>query len=143
MSSAPPALSRRARPAASRRARRAAAGLLVAIALGVGAAACSTATPSRDDLVDALVTSGLSKAESACAADAVVDNLTDDELAEIVERGGSGAPRDDPKDADDTMDKLRTALNVCRDQAAATSTTVPAPSTTTSTTIPAASTTTP
>ena len=102
-------------------------------------AACSTSAPSRNELVDALRTSGLSKAESTCAADAIVDNLTDDEVAEIVERGGGGAPRDDPKDTNDTMDKLRAALTVCRDQAAATSTTLP----TSSTTTPTSSTTTP
>lgn len=111
-------------------------GLLVAVGLGVVTAACTTSAPSRDELVDALRTSGLSKAESTCAADAIVDNLTDDEVAEIVERGGGGAPRDDPKDDNDTMDKLRAALTVCRDQAAATSTTIPTSSTTATSAVP-------
>jgi hypothetical protein len=116
--------------------------VLVVVAVTVAAAACSAGAPSRDELVESLITSGLSESESTCAADAIVDNLTDDEIAQIVERGGGGAPRDDPQDADDTMDKLRAALNVCRDQAAATSTTVPG-SSTTSTTVAATSTTAP
>ena len=129
----------------SARVRRAIAGALVVAGMGLAATACSAGAPSRDELVESLITSGLSKAESTCAADAIVDNLTDDEVAEIVERGGGGAPRDDPEKADDTMDKLRAALAVCRDQAAATSTTtVPASPTTvpaSTTTVPASTTT--
>ncbi|MBX3287108.1 MAG: hypothetical protein KF703_17300 [Actinobacteria bacterium] len=124
-----------------RRAARLVGAVLAVVALGVGATACGTKPPSRQELVDSLVTSGLPKSESTCAADAIYDNLSSDEIAEIVERGGSGAPRDDPQDANDTMDKLRAALGVCRDQAAATSTTVPS-SSTTSTTVPGSSTTT-
>lgn len=70
--------------------------------------------PSRDELVEALESSGIPAAKAECAADAVLDELTEDEIIEIVERGPAGAPRDDPDSSDDASDRVRAALAECQ-----------------------------
>ncbi|MGN6695174.1 MAG: hypothetical protein ACTHN0_13445 [Aquihabitans sp.] len=106
------------------RARRALAGCAVALTvLGVGA--CSSPAPSQRELSEALVDSGLSKKVADCTASALTDSLTENELAELTERGAGGAPVDDPKKDDDSYDKLQKAMTACRDlqaQAAPTTT---------------------
>lgn len=91
--------------------------MLVAIALVVGLAACSAGAPSRDELVDALVTSGMERSLAECAADAFTTTLTDDELDLLAERGPSGLPADDPARTDDANDQLREAMTACRTSA--------------------------
>lgn len=82
--------------------------------------ACSS-TPERDELVDALVRSGLSEAEARCAADAVYDNLPEDQIASIAERG-SGAARDTDAD-DDPVDIARREITACQVEHQVTTTT--------------------
>lgn len=90
--------------------------LLVVMAAGLGAlTSCSSPVPTRTELVKALETSGIPAAQAMCSADAIVKNLSHDQVALIVERGGGGAPPDDPKRTDDTSDKVRAALAACRD----------------------------
>lgn len=113
------------------RARRA----LVALAavftvLGVGA--CSSPAPSQGELSAALVDSGLSKKVADCAASALTDSLTKNELAELTERGAGGAPVDDPNEDGDSYDKLQKAMATCRDLQAQAS-----PTTTVATSLPA------
>lgn len=94
---------------------------VVRSALLAGALAAAFATvgcsspPSRSDITDALITSGLSEEVARCAADALVDELSDDELVQLTERGGGGAPVDDPDRDDDASDRVRAALTACRD----------------------------
>lgn len=89
--------------------------LLVAGTLSFGVLACSTATPDRADLTDALVTSGLPRTVAQCASDALVSELSTDELDLLVERGNGGAPTDDPDRDDDAADRLRAALAGCQE----------------------------
>ncbi|MFN8019445.1 MAG: hypothetical protein U0P45_15180 [Acidimicrobiales bacterium] len=77
-------------------------------------AACGEPTPSTKDLTDALVASGVPKAEASCTAKAVTETLSKAELQKLVERGSGGAPVDDPKDQGDTADRLRKAMDACR-----------------------------
>lgn len=70
--------------------------------------------PSRSELVAAYESSGMPPAQAECAADAILDNLSDHEVSMIVERGPSGAPVDDPDVADEPIDLARTALGECR-----------------------------
>lgn len=98
-----------------------------AIALLTGAvgaatvlAGCSDA-PSEPDLVDSLVLSGLSPAEAACAAGALYDNLPDDEIAAIAERGPS-AVIDDPDVPDEPIDVARSEIAACRRATSSTTT---------------------
>ena len=109
--------------------RRPLAGLGLAAAL-LGGAACSTPAPSRGEIAEALVDSGLSQEVADCTASALTKSLSTSELAEITERGSGGAPVDDPKRADDSYDKLVRAMADCRDLQAATE------PTTTTTTVP-------
>jgi hypothetical protein len=111
------------------RARRALAGAAIVVgALGIGA--CSSPAPSQGDLSAALVDSGLSKKVADCASKALTESLTKNELAELTERGAGGAPVDDPKDTNDSYDKLQKAMAVCRDlQARAAPSTTVAPAT--------------
>lgn len=107
--------------------------VLAVVGLTVVLVACSAATPDRDELVGALQTSGVPADVARCAADAIEDSLSTDELAQIVERGPGGAPADDTERTDDPSDKVRAALAECREQLP--TTTVPA-----ETTVPGAST---
>lgn len=70
--------------------------------------------PTRNELVSAYESSGMPPAQAECAADAILDNLSDHEVSMIVERGPSGAPVDDPKVDDEPIDRARTALGECR-----------------------------
>ena len=108
--------------------------MAVLVALTVTAGACAEPAPDRAELVDLLERAGISADESKCAAKAVVDNLTDAQIEDIMQRGGS-ALVDDPKRTDDASDKVRTALATCRDKAAATSTTVSSTTLVTETTL--------
>ena len=78
---------------------------------------CGASAPSRAELVRSLKRSGMPAAEASCAAGAIFATLSDKQVAEIVQRGGSGAPYDDPKRTDDDMDKVRAALTKCRNKA--------------------------
>ena len=90
--------------------------LLAAVGLGLGLfTSCSSPVPSRTELVTALETSGIPRSQATCAADAILKNLSHDQVQLIVERGGGGVPPDDPKRTDDPSDKVRAALGVCRD----------------------------
>lgn len=91
----------------------------------LGAVGCSAEAPERDRIAESLEASGLPKAAAECTADALVDSLSDEELARIVERGGGGAPTDDPARTDDTADQLRDAMNGCRALVTPTTTAVP------------------
>jgi ribosomal protein L12E/L44/L45/RPP1/RPP2 len=108
---------------ARRRAHRAGPAVAVVLALAVVLGACAEPAPDRAELVDLLERAGISADESRCAAKAVVDTLTDAQIQDIMQRGGS-ALVDDPKRTDDASDKVRTALAACRDAAAPTSSTV-------------------
>lgn len=81
-----------------------------AVALG----GCGSKEPSKAELRDALMDSGLSREVSTCVADAVLDTLSPAEVERLVERGSGGAPQDDPKRTDDSADKLREAMTACR-----------------------------
>ena len=113
----------RAAPAPGHRRTRVAA-LALAVTLGAMAVlgACAK-TPTDPQLVDALVKSGIPKAEATCASKAIHASLTKAQIARIVERGSSGAPQDDATRTDDPLDKVRAALTTCRDTAAALTTT--------------------
>ena len=93
-----------------------------------GAVSCADPPPS-DDLVEALERSGLPAEQARCAADAIYEHLDDDQIAEIAERGPSGAPRDDPERTDDPMDLVREDMSKCR-ALGPTTTTTTAPSST-------------
>lgn len=101
-----------AHPRSARRARWLApvVGPIVVLA---GAVSCAD-PPSSDDLVEALERSGLPAEQARCAADAIYEHLDDDQIAEIAERGPSGAPRDDPERTDDPMDLVREDMSKCR-----------------------------
>ncbi|MEO6987735.1 MAG: hypothetical protein ABI239_03715 [Aquihabitans sp.] len=71
--------------------------------------------PNHSELVDAYESSGMPPALAECAADAILDNLSDHEVSMIVERGPSGAPVDDPDVDDEPIDRARAALTECRD----------------------------
>lgn len=71
--------------------------------------------PARSELVGAYESSGMPPALAECAADAILDNLSDHEVSMIVERGPSGAPVDDPEIDDEPIDRARAALTECRD----------------------------
>jgi hypothetical protein len=75
---------------------------------------CGAEVPSRAELVESLERSGLPTAKAECAADAVLGELTDDEIIRIVERGPAGAPRDDPDVDGDSADRVRAALAECQ-----------------------------
>ncbi len=102
--------------------------LLVSVAGGLTllSAACSTPAPSRSELADALVDSGIPAPVARCTAEAITESFDDDQLARIVERGPGGAPTDDPDRTDDAVDKVGLALAACRAQLPTTT----APSTT-------------
>lgn len=81
-------------------------------------------------MVRALRTSGVPAAQAQCTADAIYDNLTDDQVRQLADRGNGGTPKDDPLRTDDALDKLNAAMATCRDVGTATTTTVPATPTT-------------
>lgn len=86
----------------------------VAAACAVGLGGCGADAPSRDELVHALELTGISSEKAECAADAVLENLSDEQIVRLVERGPAGAPRDDPDRSDDAADQVREALTECR-----------------------------
>jgi hypothetical protein len=88
----------------------ASAALAVAVLVVAG---CAAGAPSRTEFVDALRTTGLSQSEAGCVADAVLDELTEDEVALIVDRGPSGAPVDDATQGRDSLERVRAAVAAC------------------------------
>jgi len=117
-----------------------------ALAVGLaalGVAGCSASPPSQNELAQALEDSGLSAEMATCTSKAVIDNLSDEQLAELTERGAGGAPVDEPDRTDDAADKVREALTACRDTLAITTTTVTTTTTTSAPTDAGAATTTP
>lgn len=106
------------RRSSSPRRRTATQGFLAALggALALLVTACSTPTPSRTELADALEDSGIPADVARCTAEAITESFDEDQLAQIVERGPSGAPADDPDRTDDPADRVRDALAVCRAQ---------------------------
>jgi hypothetical protein len=109
-----------------------------AAVLAVGASGCATEVPSRGELVAAFESSGLSADLAGCVTDAVLENLPDEDLIRLVERGSGAGPRDDPNRDDDPYDRTRAALTACQEAAAATSTTT---TTTTTAVVPTSDTT--
>lgn len=101
-----------------RRPRRFPAAVVTAVLVlmaSTGAGACSASTPDRAELTDALATSGLPQDVARCAADALVSELSQEELDVLVERGNGGVPVDDPDRDDDPADRLRAALAGCQE----------------------------
>lgn len=88
---------------------------VAACALSVGVAACAAPTPDRAELTDALAASGLPQDVARCAADALLSELSQEELDVLVERGNGGVPVDDPDRDDDPADRLRAALADCQE----------------------------
>lgn len=86
----------------------------VAVACVVGLGGCGADVPSRGELVHALELTGISTEKAECAADAVLESLSDEQIALLVERGPAGAPRDDPDRSDDAHDRVRAALSECQ-----------------------------
>jgi hypothetical protein len=93
-------------------------GLLAGVVLTVAGCASSV---SRAELVESLERSGIDTPRAECAADAVLDELSDEEVARLLDRGPAGAPRDDPERSDDASDRVRAALAECQQIGAATS----------------------
>lgn len=93
---------------------RALLGLGCAVSLVLGLSGCA-GNPDQPELTDALVTAGVPEGVARCAADALIDNLSDDELAQLVTRGPGGAPRDDAEEPGEPADLLRDALAACRE----------------------------
>lgn len=91
-------------------------------AAGALATGCGPEAPDRAELIEVLRDSGLPRAQAECAADAVGDHLSDDQVAAIAERGSSGVEADD-----DDVDRARQALAACATVGAPTTTTAPAP----------------
>ena len=87
----------------------------VACAAAVAAvvAGCSDGNPQRDDLVSSLVKSGIAEPVAECTADAILETLDDEELAQVVARGPGGAPVNDPAVPGETADDLDVAMAPC------------------------------
>lgn len=94
--------------------RRIGAALALSAVVLIGAG-CSSAPPDRAQVVRALRTSGIPAAQARCTADAIYDNLTDEQVRQLVERGNGGTPKDNPTRTDDALDKLNAAMVTCRD----------------------------
>jgi hypothetical protein len=108
-----------------------------AVVVFAGAASgCATEVPSRSELVAAFEGSGLSADLAGCVTDAVLENLPDEDLIRLVERGSGAGPQDDPDRDDDSYDRTRAALTACQETAAATSTTTTTTTTTTTAAVP-------
>ncbi|MCU1355404.1 MAG: hypothetical protein JWM89_822 [Acidimicrobiales bacterium] len=82
--------------------------------LGFGAAACSKPIPPQSDFVDALRRSGIPAVEARCTAKAVYSTLSESELREVIARGASGVPKNDPASTKDHTDRLTLAITACR-----------------------------
>jgi hypothetical protein len=95
--------------------------VLVALAASVvvlAAAGCSKSVPPQDEYVKALVTSGVPAAEARCTARAAYRILSKSELKDLIDRGSSGVPKNDPDNSTDHADRLAIAMGKCHDQAA-------------------------
>ncbi len=113
---------------------------LAASGFALSITGCGSSTPTEAELGNSFKLAGMSSSQASCAAAAIFDTLDGDQVAEIIERGPSGVPYDDPKSTDDDMDRVRAALAKCR--AAAESETTGTNTTTTTSTTPVSSTTT-
>lgn len=94
--------------------------LVVVVMFGatLGVAGCGTNAPSRAKVGKALETSGVPAAEAQCSVQAIYDNLTTKQVADLYERGFGGVPKDNPTDSGDAATRLATAMAKCRDAAA-------------------------
>lgn len=101
---------------------------------------CGSSPPPKAELVDALRTSGIPATQARCAVDAIYATLSDEQVAQLVERGAGGVPKEDPDRTDDPTDRLTRAIARCREDATTEPITGPGEATTTS--APADSTTT-
>ncbi|CAN5566129.1 hypothetical protein BH10ACT1_BH10ACT1_25110 [soil metagenome] len=97
------------------------------VGLVASLAACSKPVPSNTELVDALQRTGMSATESRCVSDAILDTLSKDQVAAIVDRGASGAPVDAVGKTGGPLAKVRAALTACQDAAGGTTTTITVP----------------
>lgn len=108
-------------------------------ASAAGLAGCGGPAIKEPDLTAALVDSGIPPKTAACVSKALTRSLTADELTQLAERGGGGAPVDDPKVPDESADKLNAAMVKCREVLLVeqpTTTTTTALESVTSTTLP-------
>ncbi len=94
-------------------------GVIVALGFVLMLAGCGTNAPSRADVLKALETSGIAPAEAQCSVQAIYDNLTTQQVADLYDRGFGGVPKDNPTDSGDAATRLATAMGKCRDAAAA------------------------
>ncbi len=77
-------------------------------------AACGAKVPSRTELAEVFESTGMTRTEANCVADAVLDTLPDKNITELMERGVGAAPRDDPDRDDDPYDRFRAAITKCQ-----------------------------
>ena len=84
------------------------------VLLGFGTASCSKPIPPQSDFVDALRRSGIPAAEARCTARAVYSTLSESEVREVIARGASGVPKNDPASTKDHADRLTLAITACR-----------------------------
>lgn len=99
-------------PTLARTRRRRGAAWAVTLLLGAGGllAACA-GTPEQDELVESLERAGLPAAQAECAAAALYDNLSDEQIAKIAERGASAVI--DGPETDEPIDVARREIAAC------------------------------
>lgn len=96
------------------------------LAAAVSLAACGPSEPSRQDLRAALRDAGMSNDQARCVADAVVGDLSADEVKLIMRVGPAGAPTDDTTVDHQSIDRFNRSMTRCRELGpSTTSTTVP------------------
>lgn len=88
---------------------RAAAGLLLALATAALLAGCAEDKPSKDEVVDAVVESGIDERAATCAVDGFYDDLSAASLERIVNGSES---LDDPEQETIYTDAFETCLAV-------------------------------
>ncbi|MCB0978662.1 MAG: hypothetical protein KDB02_14515 [Acidimicrobiales bacterium] len=124
-------------PSSSTRPRRRLGYVVAAVVVAVVSITGCSKAPKQDELVDALMRAGLDRTEAKCAAAAVYDNLSKDQIEAIAERGAS-AVLDDSKNPNEPIDKARKEISECRtDYDVTTTTTVTSTSSTPVTMAPA------
>ncbi|MCU1498464.1 MAG: hypothetical protein JWM47_2417 [Acidimicrobiales bacterium] len=107
------------------------------VGVAVALSACSAKAPDRTELTDALERTGMGTPDARCVSDAILDTLTDEQVAAIVERGPSGAPVDPEGTTDGPATKVREAIAACKATVTTTTvaTTLPSGDAPTSTTV--------
>lgn len=90
----------------------------VAMAVALVLAGCGHSAPSADELTETLMVAGMDEEQARCAAEAVTENLSDDDIESIMKAGPSGVPfdRNDAGNRVDTpeVEAARAALAECR-----------------------------